>query len=537
MVIGFPNKGLEMNGLAELKIADDDFEVEFEILPSTDDFEACDSRKKIIEQGLNEVNATLLSNQQKIDELNKEIDRLTNHADGLDYMVAVGSGILAGIVDSLWVGEFNFERGKAWSNEKVNRFVKNTAKSQGYKGDDLEGAIKHLENKYGAPSDSNTPAFGGGLQHHLRDFAHHPTPIGLIFSMLTQFTSKAFGTNTNGVFQIVNVKSTTLIGKDIPQKFLFGTVFWFFHMVSDVAGSNAFAGTGTGLPGPLLSLLKEISSLPFFNNLKNENGVNEFSLWISKLFNGTLLAEHDENGKIIKESAKLMRFDLRAELGVAHELGRQALPVILNECIVRGFYFIRHLVAEIKEKNIKSISELKRIDWRKTLPFKNRTIIRMLTIATGTFTAIDIADAAIRGAIKAGPPVVAGVPNPAFIKEFILRVNFVGTGRFTIAVGTDIAMGIKRSRLRNECMGILGEQLHLMNAKIFYLQGDMWIAAETTEKTINETVELMKKTTILFIQTFQENNHSLNNIGKNVPLIEERNPGLIEDIIDKLKWG
>lgn len=28
------------------------------------------------------------------------------------------------------------------------------------------------------PSDGNTPDFGGGLQHHLRDFAHHPTIVG-----------------------------------------------------------------------------------------------------------------------------------------------------------------------------------------------------------------------------------------------------------------------------------------------------------------------------------------------------------------------
>ena len=25
--------------------------------------------------------------------------------------------------------------------------------------------------------------FGGGLKHHLNDFAHHPTPVGLIFSL------------------------------------------------------------------------------------------------------------------------------------------------------------------------------------------------------------------------------------------------------------------------------------------------------------------------------------------------------------------
>ncbi len=69
-----------------------------------------------------------------------------------------------------------------------------------------------------------------------------------------------------------------------------------------------------------------------------------------------------ENGKIIKDSAQLMHFDLRAELGVTFELRRQALPVILDECIVSSFYFILRLAVEIRIKNIKYISELKRID-------------------------------------------------------------------------------------------------------------------------------------------------------------------------------
>ena len=45
---------------------------------------------------------------------------------------------------------------------------------------------------------------------------------------------------------------------------------------------------GTGIPGPILSIAKEISVLPFFKNLKmNDMSMSEL---LSKLFNGTLLA-------------------------------------------------------------------------------------------------------------------------------------------------------------------------------------------------------------------------------------------------------
>ena len=77
---------------------------------------------------------------------------------------------------------------------------------------------------------------------------------------------------------------------------------------------------GTGLPGPIVSLLKELSALPVFRNL-NEDGNREVSVWISKLFNGTLLK--NSNGDPIK-------FDLRTEIGVTEQLGKQAIPVIVN---------------------------------------------------------------------------------------------------------------------------------------------------------------------------------------------------------------
>lgn len=459
-------------------------------------------------------------------ELNKEIERLTNHADGLDYTIAVSSGVITGLIDVFWVGEFNFERGKKWSDEKINNFVIKIAKNRGYKGDNLEGSISFLEKEYPLASDSNTPDFGGGLQHHLRDFAHHPSIFGLFFSLLTQFTGKAYGTNTVGSFMIIDVKNKTFIGKDFPQKILFGTVFWFFHMVSDIAGSSSYPGTGTGLPGPLLSFAKLLSALPFFKN--KETGSNALSLWVSKLFNGTLLAERDSSGKIIKESVN--RFDFRAELGVIYELGRQAVPVIINECIVRGFYFIRRFIDEIKTNNVKSLKELNRINWKNTLPFKNRTIARMLTISTGTFTLIDLGDAAIRGAVKSGGNL------GLFAKEFILRVNFIGVGRFVLAVGVDVSMGIKREKRRNERIAIMSQQLHLMNVKIFYFQANMWKAAETTYQSIEEVKQIMEKTALFAVETWEENRKSINNIGKSVEGVKKYNPEVINNISEILKW-
>lgn len=362
-------------------------------------------------------------------DLDSQVDLLSSQADKYDYLVSVGSGILCGLLDILWVGEFSLERGRTIANDKVDEFVKKTAKMLGCKDNALQSSVKFLEKKFPIPSDGNTPDFGGGLQHHLRDFAHHPTIVGLMFSLLTQFTSKSYGTDVNGCFMVVNApeKSKDFIGIDVPTKILFGTLVWFFHLVSDVAGSSSSVGTsgGTGIPGPILALAKELSALPAFKNLKIDD--NSLSVFLSKLFNGTLLAKYDESGAIIKDT--VLKFDLRGELGVGIELGRQAIPVIANECIVRTFYFLRRFAMEMRANNVHLISDMKNIDWAKVKPSNNPTIARMLTISTGVFTTLDIGEAVIS-------------------QKYWVSVNYIGVGRFAIAIGEDVNWCLKARKVK-----------------------------------------------------------------------------------------
>ena len=343
--------------------------------------------------------------EEKLSKINKELERYTCNADKMDYMFAVASGLCAGIIDSIYVGEFSLDKAHEWGSEKTERFVLKVAKSQGFEGEDKKAAIVYLaeqaehgdhgiSNGFHLAADSNTNDFGGGIQHHLRDFAHHASITGLIFSMLTQFTKKCYGTDTSGKFIVVDVRSTEFIGKDIQQKFVFGTLYWFFHMVSDVAGSGTLS-EGTGVPGPILSTVKLLSATPLFKNSVDENGRRNLSVFVSKLFNGTFFGERDENGKLIP-----LRFDFRTELGIAHHIAKQVLPVILNEVFVRGFYFIRRFAHEVKEKEIKSFKELDGMDWNVVKPSGNRTIERMLTVSTITFTVADTADAAIHAALE-----------------------------------------------------------------------------------------------------------------------------------------
>ena len=347
-----------------------------------------------------------------------------DEADKLDYIVAVSSGVLAGLIDVFYAGEFSLDRASEWGKDKIEKVVMKVARVEGYTGDDLNDAIKALEKNHPLAADGNTNDFGGGLQHHLRDFSHHFSIGGLFFSIFTQFTGLVVGDDKAGMLHVVPVTEShrACIGRNFQEKIAFGTIGWFFHMVSDMAGSSGSLMGGTGIPGPLVSFMKELSALPFFKDAGD--GDMGFRLWVTKLFNGTLLANHDENGKIIKDSVR--KFDLRTEIGILGEVGRQAIPVLINQCVVRGFYFCRRLAREIRDLGISGLGDLGRIAPEDILPWGTPAMRRMVTVSSGVFTGVDIADAAVR-AIKSKNPVT-----------FFLRVNYLGVATFVIACVVDV---------------------------------------------------------------------------------------------------
>lgn len=542
-----------MDAIASQKLQCDDLEIEFDVLPAIDPDACKDPRKLEIYRGATSVEAQLAATQKKIDELNVEIDQLTNHADGVDYTIAVACGLLTGVIDILWGKDFSFDRANEFGRKKIDDFVKKIATHEGYVGDDFGDAVRFLENtdprfkfvengkaSHGAKlaADAAADAFGGGSAHHLRDFSHHPTIVGLFFSLLTQFTECFYGTDTSGRFIVVRLTdlpqnkqllAKARIGKTPQEKIFLGTVCWFFHIVSDLAGASGTinkGGSGTGLPGPILSLLKEMSALPIFKKSSNNDENKDFSVWISKLYNGTLLGERDSDGKLIRP----VKFDFRTEIGIKHELGRQAVPVMINEYLVRSFYFLRQLYLELRNNSINSFQDLEKINWKSTLPFKNRTIVRMMTIASGTFTAVDMANAAIEAARTSGGTI------PDFVTRMVLRVNFVGVGRFAIAVGSDAKMGIQRSRARDERMALYSEMTTLSNAKVFYKQAGMWIAAESTGETIKQACNTAEAAGIYYIEAMGDINKSLSKIETYLPAVQEKNPGLTDEILDILRW-
>lgn len=419
----------------------EDFAVEFSV-------ESVAESLGIDEKSIDQREA-LLKNYSE--ECHAELDRLTCNADNLDLLAGVCCGVAAGIVDAVVVSKWDFSSAKALSDEEMNRIVTDFAKKnpkykdflgRGKDGDRLENAIAFLEKEYHLPGDGAYQQKGlnmgvGGKDHRLADFSHHNSVVGLICSILVQFTDKAVFFNPAG--ELFRIPITVdpegqFVGENTPAKIFSGIVNWFIsvgraatlrkgHLMSDKA-------TSQGIPGTFLSIMKELSVLPCFKD--KDFGVKLRNAYANGIGTGSGQLDLGQFNALFSGASS--KFDMRTEMAIGHELKRQSIPVMVNEMLVRGVYFVRRFIAEMQEKGA-----VDKIDWHKCIPINNRTIQRMVTVASGTFVAVDLADAFIESAIESKG-------NQAILAEgVILRINFVNIGRFALGCAVDIGSGARKT--------------------------------------------------------------------------------------------
>ena len=450
----------------------DDLKVEYEIINI--EHSQDEEKKKYVKAKIKNIDSAIDINDSKLQEYNKQLKKFTNQADALDYTVAIGSGILAGIIDSFFVGDFSLSDGKKWGNEQLEKIVKKLGKN-----DNVYEAKKNLE-KFHIPSDTSKVWNKKNITphtHRIDDLAHHTSLVGLISSITTQFTEISYFQNRFGENLCLDITDKGLIGNNLSEKIFTGTVNWFYHLVSDMTKSEGNIGYGMGIPGPILSLAKELSMLPGINKTKLPQIIDYFYV---------------------------KGFDLRTELGVLQQLGKQAIPVILNEVLIRVFYFFSRLIKEYKEKE-----NFKDIDWKNVLPYKNRTLTRMLTISSGTFLAFDLLDAGIRSGGNWG--------------TFVLRVNFVNIGRFTVSCYNEYKMEREKEKIKKDILDLYSQQLSLNNIKLSYNIAGMWVSTKEAIENIEEFSNNIQNSIPYIDNSNKELKEELDKIGDSIDIIKKEN--------------
>lgn len=428
---------------------------------------------------------------QTLNETIESIKGLKPECDKLDYALAASSGALCGVIDIFLVGKPGESPLGDITDKCFEDRTKDFAKMCGWKADgekSLSSAIRHLEKKFKIPYDQRGMGDAASFifdlnasNHHFKSLAHNPTLLGLFFSILDQFTNTSHFVSGGELISLQEADDKFMLrGSNVPSKLFCAFVNWFGHLISDMSGSSGSKGRGMGIPSPLWAWTNDIIVIKRKLNIpasEFNKSVNELAL------------------NLYKEG-----YDARFQT-------TQAIPVLINELLVRMMYSVRRLVKYFAETE--QVDRSLKLLWEKCEPFKNPTVKRMLTVAHGTFCVVDAGEATIRSFVAGG-----GTFNPA---EFFMRLNIVGVGRFTISLYGEVKRGINVHNVEKEVLFARREKIIVEN----YVDGLKILAEKYDDKDIVNFADDLKKG--MYINAFE----------KSVKLAEKRGVSEAEGVKDK----
>lgn len=308
------------------------------------------------------------------------------NCDKIDYSLAALCGVFGGLIDVLFVGAPGEGVLTQFSDNMVNKVVQTVARRCGWDGgregcDPVKSAIGYLEGMFTVNYDQRHSGDVNGQfrmspkNHHIKNLAHSPDPIGLIFSIIDQFSNTSHFVSDGKLISIETEPSklSRLVGHTFVAKIFAGFVNWLGHLISDIAGSSGASGRGTGIPMPFFELFQFID-------------IGKFGQFHQSF--ATICVKVFETG-----------YDARHGIALS-------IPVLITELITRLVWSIKQIFYHNK-------------DWTVCIAKNpNQELQRMLFTSYGAFCLVDAADA---GARSCGNLVL-----------FLTRTNIIAWSRFGI---------------------------------------------------------------------------------------------------------
>ncbi|OPJ57788.1 hypothetical protein [Clostridium chromiireducens] len=321
------------------------------------------------------------------------------NCDKYDYMIAAFCGVVAGLIDSFFVGMPDQSKLGKWTNNQTDKFVEKIAKIKGWNPEagnenSISNAIQFLEKKYKVSYDQATSKAAGDLlgmtpgNHHIKSLGHSPDLVGLIFAIVDQFTSTSHFLD-NGRLIVFDTETSSLHGKTFIAKLFCGFSNWLGHLISDVAGSSSGRRnnpdkSGSGIPMPFFELFQLCNKGNF------------------KIYPGSDKSNNPTEVSLADLSVKIFENHYDARFGMA-----QAIPVVINEISIRLLWAIKSRFYSNKS-------------WKECIPIGSHPDLRrMLLTGHGVLCLVDGIDAAAR--------------SKGQILLFALHLNFVAWKRLAFS--------------------------------------------------------------------------------------------------------
>ena len=332
--------------------------------------------------------AVLTDNAEENARLLKSGDK----CDKYSYLISIAGGM----IDIFLVGYPNNSVLGSWSDAQVDNAIKGFAKINGWSPQNGEGnvanAINFFEGKFKINYDQRNSADVEKLfnmtakNHHIMSLAHSPSPVGLFFSILNQFTSTASFV-ANGQLITVRTDTQELQGGNFIAKLFCGVANWLGHIISDVAGSYSTRvnnnSRGMGIVIPFYELFQ------FFK------------------FGSFSVGKDKQDFAEIAISAFEAGYDFRFGLAMA-------VPVIITELLIRLIWGLRRRFQF-------------GMDIKDCIPTEKHDDLRvMLLFGHGTLCVMDGIDAGIR--------------SGGNFLAFFMRLNLIAWFRFVVLVVKEICI-------------------------------------------------------------------------------------------------
>lgn len=206
----------------------------------------------------------MIANEERFD---KKIAMIHgDKCDKYDYLIAAFCGLGAGLIDMFFVGAPGSSVLGNNVDNAADAFIQNTAQTlwrfdpREHKTrkmpESLTQSISYLEQAFPVTYDAR---YAGDLNvaegvlsgmtpksHHLMSLAHSPDIIGLIFSIIDQYTNMASFIDHGKIIRVYPMKTSKAVpylqGTDTVSRLFCGFVNWVGHMISDLAGSSSTSG-------------------------------------------------------------------------------------------------------------------------------------------------------------------------------------------------------------------------------------------------------------------------------------------------------
>lgn len=335
--------------------------------------------------------------------------------DKYDYIISACCGVVAGLVDVFLVGAPGQSILQGTVDKGADELVKKSAQlfykfDKRTKGkpkkmpDTLEKCISYLEQAFPVPYDARYAKdlkVGEGVlsgmrpaNHHLLSLAHSPDIIGLIFSIIDQFTDMASFVDNGSLIRVVPEKTSGAVpyvqGNNVISKLFCGFVNWIGHLLSDFVGSSS-----TRVPE------------------KNSRGSG-----IQMPFYELLLFCAPKSGDVDGESIANVAIKAFEEGYDARFAATMSIPVVMSDLFIR---FIWSFKSHFYGKK----------PWKKCIPTnKNDDLRVMILVGTSSLCIVD----GIGAAAKSGGTWVGFVLNLNLVawtklamlalKELVIRYNY-----------------------------------------------------------------------------------------------------------------